>query len=442
MDAPATLQEASPAAALRGEAKEGLEASKTAKEQRSSPPCVSCPQHGAYIHLKEVAASAQPGASRRLVTHANLVYDVTSFHHPGGDDLLEPFIGTDITAQFREVGHSTNAELLLGSLCVGILSSDGDSGDQPFNKDACSCTCREAGDTADGLKAAGLRKRQPAAGTSEVFSSTDEDLGASACTEEQTSYDQQQQIRKSTSAVHGVIDFSKPLVPQIYNLSNDDYQRAVDVPYCKDTVFKLLPWDCLEPITKTKWWMVPAFWVPVCIYLSYTALQRVSVPVFVGAYFFGLFMWSFLEYLLHRFLFHFPERMLPDLGWVRVVHFLLHSVHHMLPMDPLRLVMPPALLLVLSVPVLALMLLCLPEWFVHAGWPGGLTGYVMYDMIHYTTHHFAFFDRITHIRNMKRYHMRHHFKYPLLGFGVSSKLWDYVFGTVIPDRVPLKLSPS
>lgn len=95
--------------------------------------------------------------------------------------------------------------------------------------------------------------------------------------------------------------------------------------------------------------------------------------------------------------------------------------------------MPPVLLLLLSFPVYCGFSLVFPQWFVWGGWPGGLFGYVLYDMIHYTTHHFAFLERIDHIREMKRYHMRHHFKYPLLGFGVSTKIWDFVFGTAIPD---------
>ena len=33
-------------------------------------------------------------------------------------------------------------------------------------------------------------------------------------------------------------------------------------------------------------------------------------------------------------------------------------------------------------------------------------------------------------RFLREYHLRHHFRDDDLGYGVSSPLWDYVFGTV------------
>lgn len=32
---------------------------------------------------------------------------------------------------------------------------------------------------------------------------------------------------------------------------------------------------------------------------------------------------------------------------------------------------------------------------------------------------------------MKKYHLAHHYKNFDLGFGVTSKIWDYVFNTVL-----------
>lgn len=95
---------------------------------------------------------------------------------------------------------------------------------------------------------------------------------------------------------------------------------------------------------------------------------------------------------------------------------------------------PPALFVVLALPVYGLGRLLLPPWLLHGLWPGGMLGYVGYDMIHFSTHHCAFLvERSPHIRHMKIYHMRHHLKFPLLGFGVSSTVWDRVFGTLIPS---------
>lgn len=63
---------------------------------------------------------------------------------------------------------------------------------------------------------------------------------------------------------------------------------------------------------------------------------------------------------------------------------------------------------------------------------GTLTGYIIYDMTHYFIHHNK--PAISYWRNLKDYHILHHYKNPKLGYGVSNKLWDYVFGTVLyPD---------
>jgi 4-hydroxysphinganine ceramide fatty acyl 2-hydroxylase len=60
---------------------------------------------------------------------------------------------------------------------------------------------------------------------------------------------------------------------------------------------------------------------------------------------------------------------------------------------------------------------------------GFLTGYVMYDMTHYFIHHNK--PALSYWRDLKDYHILHHYKNPKLGFGVSNKIWDYAFDTVL-----------
>ena len=47
---------------------------------------------------------------------------------------------------------------------------------------------------------------------------------------------------------------------------------------------------------------------------------------------FGNFMWTLLEYGFHRFLFH-VDYYLPDHPKFLMIHFLLHGIHHYMPMD-------------------------------------------------------------------------------------------------------------
>jgi 4-hydroxysphinganine ceramide fatty acyl 2-hydroxylase len=53
---------------------------------------------------------------------------------------------------------------------------------------------------------------------------------------------------------------------------------------------------------------------------------------FGASFVFGCIVWTILEYTLHRFLFHL-DFYLPDNGVAITLHFLLHGIHHYLPMD-------------------------------------------------------------------------------------------------------------
>ncbi|GBP65625.1 Chorion peroxidase [Eumeta japonica] len=118
---------------------------------------------------------------------------------------------------------------------------------------------------------------------------------------------------------------------------------------------------------------------------------------------FGVFIWTIIEYSLHRWLFHLnPGRSLTMIK----LHFLIHGLHHKVPFDGLRQVFPP-------VPAMAIAsVLYLPVSIIF-NYPlikmtGGLIGYLIYDMIHYYVHHGSPADG-TYLYTMKRYHSNHHF---------------------------------
>jgi sterol desaturase/sphingolipid hydroxylase (fatty acid hydroxylase superfamily) len=69
-----------------------------------------------------------------------------------------------------------------------------------------------------------------------------------------------------------------------------------------------------------------------------------------------------------------------------------------------------------------------------AAFAGLLVGYLFYDMLHYATHHFSMKRGLW--LWLKKYHMRHHYDDDHAGYGVSSPLWDYVFGTRQPREKP------
>jgi dihydroceramide fatty acyl 2-hydroxylase len=139
----------------------------------------------------------------------------------------------------------------------------------------------------------------------------------------------------------------------------------------------------------------------------------------------GWLLWTLVEYVLHRFLFHWVGS--GDAG--RMFHFLAHGYHHEFPDDKLRLVAPP----MMSGPI-ALVLGTFWYFVVGDVWvtalAGTIFGYLCYDYIHYYTHHAR--PRGGPGKWLRTYHMRHHFEGEPSRFGVSNPLWDFVFGTYAP----------
>ena len=68
-----------------------------------------------------------------------------------------------------------------------------------------------------------------------------------------------------------------------------------------------------------------------------------------------------------------------------------------------------------------------PQWFASI-FAGFVIGYMIYDMMHYTLHHAQ--AKNPYILMCRRQHMQHHGICPNMRFGVSSPVWDYVFGTM------------
>ena len=201
----------------------------------------------------------------------------------------------------------------------------------------------------------------------------------------------------------------------------------------KDPVsIRLFQSDFMEFFTHISPVTIVALWLPVTILLLVWAVVTLpkgdsywSIPAAFGI---GLFLWTLGEYTLHRFLFHYPakgER-------AERIFFLFHGVHHAQPQDKTRLVMPfpvsiPMALLFYGLFYLIVgVLLKAPQW-VNPMVAGFMAGYLVYDLVHYATHHFAM--RRGYWKYIKRHHMAHHYKAPNTRYGVSSPVWDWVFQT-------------
>jgi sterol desaturase/sphingolipid hydroxylase (fatty acid hydroxylase superfamily) len=137
----------------------------------------------------------------------------------------------------------------------------------------------------------------------------------------------------------------------------------------------------------------------------------------------GVAFWTFFEYWMHREVFHwkkFPK-----------AHYFLHGIHHIYPNDKGRMVMPPSASAFVAVPMWFLCLALFGYGPALAIFAGFVAGYVWYDETHYWTH--VGKARTRWGKRLKKHHMMHHFQTPGQRFGVSTPLWDWVFGTLPKD---------
>jgi sterol desaturase/sphingolipid hydroxylase (fatty acid hydroxylase superfamily) len=191
----------------------------------------------------------------------------------------------------------------------------------------------------------------------------------------------------------------------------------------------------LESLTHVHPVVVVAVWCPLIAWFVWAAWHRSPASGLTGGQLAeglvaGVFVWTLVEYVLHRFVFHFsPANPAP---WLRRLVFLFHGIHHVQPWVKTRLVMPPAVSIPLAVLFYLLFdqviagLLGAPSW-LEPVFAGFLCGYVVYDLTHYATHHLPM--TAPGLRWLKRNHLLHHHATPDDRFGVTSPLWDIVFRT-------------
>ena len=151
----------------------------------------------------------------------------------------------------------------------------------------------------------------------------------------------------------------------------------------------------------------------------------VGVPAatFTVLFLSGMAFWTLFEYGFHRFVFHFTPRG----EFQERISFLFHGVHHQYPNDKKRLVMP----ITLSLLIALLLFTLFGALFGSLSWAfssGFTLGYLIYDMTHYSIHHFRR-PKTKWLKNLWKAHIDHHYRDSTRGFGVSSSFWDRIFGT-------------
>lgn len=181
----------------------------------------------------------------------------------------------------------------------------------------------------------------------------------------------------------------------------------------------------LELLTKTHPLFIWGMYTPVMIGFPYYAINKLGIkPTFaIGILFGGMFFWTFFEYIAHRFIFHW----ISENEKAKRVVYVLHGNHHEYPRDRERLFMPPIPSLIISALIFGLMFLMMQQ-FVFVFFPGFIFGYLLYASMHYAIH--AWNPPFKWMKPLWRNHHLHHYKDEEKGFGVSTTLWDRIFGTM------------
>ena len=190
----------------------------------------------------------------------------------------------------------------------------------------------------------------------------------------------------------------------------------------------------LEKVIARAHWTVPGLWVlPLATYFCVKSVDILSVEQTAALVLSGILCWSLLEYGIHKYLFHF--RITPEMNpALKKTIFTLHGYHHEYPNDPGRLVMPIAL----SWPLGSLLGLffwgTLGTTLFFPVFSGVMLGYLSYDWVHYYSHHGRPTTRVG--KYLHKFHAIHHFIDENQNFGISSPVWDWIWGTAQEPKTP------
>ena len=138
----------------------------------------------------------------------------------------------------------------------------------------------------------------------------------------------------------------------------------------------------------------------------------------------GLLIWTLIEYVIHRFVFHWK----PQWPSLRRLVATLHLNHHDAPWDLAIILMRPEHSLFLAVFFFLLFAWLAPTFKMAVGINTGVwAGFLYYELLHYQIHRKRPSRVVLH--HQRRDHLYHHFVDNRFCFGVTTPLWDWVFGT-------------
>lgn len=188
---------------------------------------------------------------------------------------------------------------------------------------------------------------------------------------------------------------------------------------------KLFSNSLLERLTRTHIAVPVSLFIIYALVLLYWSVTHTSLSAGATVIMFlvGLITFTWVEYNVHRYVFHIAG----TAPWKKRFQYVVHGVHHEFPKDKDRLAMPPLLSITIATLLLLLARLIMGD-LSFSFIPGFLTGYAAYLGVHYLVH--AYPPPHNFFKALWVNHAIHHYKNGDRVFGVSSPLWDYIYGTM------------
>jgi len=210
-------------------------------------------------------------------------------------------------------------------------------------------------------------------------------------------------------------------------------ERTARVPY---KVYKRQQ----AAVSRRQLYPVTIFYSCYSIVLLRLAFRTVHPHTAIAFYLTGLPVWTFFEYLAHRYVLHFPYFRTSRKMYKRLIlEFMsrFHWQHHLRPCDgehingELRDLLP---MFAVTAPLSFLF----PRFTAPMFLAGITQAYVVEEWIHHSVHFYNFRGR--YFTYIKKHHFYHHTSPGnKLGYGLTSGFWDRVFMTSYPKHVRERL---
>ncbi len=181
----------------------------------------------------------------------------------------------------------------------------------------------------------------------------------------------------------------------------------------------------LEKLTRVNAFIPISLYYLAPVFIFYFGMVTTLLSFFqlLVLFVYGFFFFTFLEYILHRFVFHMDTA--TELR--KKIQYNIHGLHHDYPKDKDRLAMPLLASIVVAL-ILYLIIYLIIGDKVYGFLPGVMMGYSTYLLIHYSIHSYP--PPKNFLKILWVHHSMHHYKEGDHAFGVSSPFWDYIFGSM------------